>query len=74
MEPIIAILLFALPFLLYFMFKKIFIKYFTWVYNKTDVNPISVPRQLLGFVFYLPVFIEERVNDKKCKKRKIKIL
>lgn len=57
MEPIIAILLFALPFLLYFMFKKIFIKYFTWVYNKTDVNPISVPRQLLGFAFYLPVFI-----------------
>lgn len=57
MEPIIAILLFALPFLLYFMFKKIFIKYFTWVYNKTDVNPISVPRQLLGFSFYLPIFI-----------------
>lgn len=57
MEPIIAILLFALPFLLYFMFKKIFIKYFTWVYNETDVNPISIPRQLLGFAFYLPILI-----------------
>lgn len=57
MNPIIALLSLAVPFVLYFVFKKLFIKYFIWVYNKTDVNPITVPRQLLGFAFFLPILI-----------------
>ena len=56
MDPIVALLVLIVPFILYFVFKKLFIRYFTWVYNKTDVNPITVPRQLIGFAFLLLFF------------------
>lgn len=57
MDPIVALLVLIVPFILYFVFKKLFIKYFTWVYNKTNVNPITVPRQLIGFAFFAPVLL-----------------
>lgn len=56
MHPIVAILIAALPFLVYFLLKKSLIKYFASVYRNTGVNPISVGRQILAFSFvFVPI-------------------
>ena len=62
MKAIFAICVAAIPFLLYFLCNKSLLNYFSKVYKKTLVNPITVFQQIVGFLFYSPIIIG-MIND-----------
>ena len=62
MKAIFAICVAAIPFLLYFLCNKSLLNYFSKVYKKTLVNPITVFQQIVGFLFYSPIVIG-MIND-----------
>ena len=47
----------ALSVIAYFGLSKISKSYFEWVYQKYHVNAITIPNQIVGLLFFSPIFI-----------------
>lgn len=62
MKAIFAICVAAIPFILYFLCNKSLLNYFSKVYKKTNLNPITVFQQIIGLMFYTPIVIG-MIND-----------
>ena len=57
MEAFLGILVLASPFIIYFVFKKIILKYFQKVYNQTGKNPINIFQQIAPTFLFLPIVL-----------------
>lgn len=57
MDIMLTLCAFAAPFIVYFLIKKVIVRYFENVYRKTGFNPVDTFHQIMGFIAYLPLFV-----------------